>query len=142
MELLAKTNYTFKNSLYSNEVNSLIPKEVRHIGLTVNINGEEYWYKSGIENEDLIFKSTQSIIEVTKYELDNLISSSQLVKGSLYKILDVDPNLYGGTSIFLTAIENNKLSIEGYGVFYNPKYDKSIEGFGEACMWRVMCVSV
>jgi hypothetical protein len=114
----------------TNEVNSSIPEEVRHIGLTVNINGEEYWYKSGIENEDLIFKSTQSIIEVTKYELDNLISSSQLVKGSLYKILDVDPNLYGGTSIFLTAIENNKLSIEGYGVFYNPKYDKSIDGFG------------
>ena len=38
------------------QVNTLLLKAVRHIGLTVNINGEEYWYKDGIEDENLIKK--------------------------------------------------------------------------------------
>ena len=38
------------------QVNTLLPKAVRHIGLTVNINGEEYWYKNGIEDSNLILK--------------------------------------------------------------------------------------
>ncbi len=74
--------------------------------------------------------ASENYIEVTKTELDNLIASSQLSKSSLYKISGVNPTLYGGTTIFLTAIENNKLSTDGYGIFYNPKYDKSIDGFG------------
>lgn len=42
----------------TSQVNTLLPKAIRHIGLTVNINGEEYWYKDGIENENLILKRT------------------------------------------------------------------------------------
>lgn len=38
------------------QVNTLLPKAVRHIGLTVNINGEEYWYKDGIEDSNLVLK--------------------------------------------------------------------------------------
>ena len=38
------------------EVNTLLPKSLRYIGLTVNINGEEYWYKHGIGNDHLIKK--------------------------------------------------------------------------------------
>lgn len=38
------------------QVNTLLPKSVRHIGLTVNINGEEYWYKDGIEDSNLVLK--------------------------------------------------------------------------------------
>ena len=38
------------------QVNTLLPKAIRHIGLTVNINGEEYWYKDGIEDSDLVLK--------------------------------------------------------------------------------------
>ena len=38
------------------QVNTLLPKAVRHIGLTVNINGEEYWYKDGIEDANLVLK--------------------------------------------------------------------------------------
>ena len=40
----------------TSQVNTLLPKAVRHIGLTVNINGDEYWYKDGIENENLVLK--------------------------------------------------------------------------------------
>ena len=44
------------------QVNTLLPKAIRHRGLTVNINGEEYWYKDGIEDENLVFKSNQKTI--------------------------------------------------------------------------------
>lgn len=40
-----------------NEVNSLLPIGIRHIGLTVNINNVEYWYGTGIADLDLIEKS-------------------------------------------------------------------------------------
>jgi len=33
---------------------------VRYIGLTVNINGVEYWYKNGITDGDLILKTVES----------------------------------------------------------------------------------
>ena len=38
------------------QVNTLVPIAVRHIGLTVNIDGEEYWYKDGIEDANLVLK--------------------------------------------------------------------------------------
>ena len=38
------------------QVNTLLPKAIRHIGLTVNINKEEYWYKDGIEDANLVLK--------------------------------------------------------------------------------------
>jgi len=40
-------------------VNAGIPT-YRYHGLTVNINGDEYWYKNGILDTDLILKSTGS----------------------------------------------------------------------------------
>jgi hypothetical protein len=39
------------------EVNSTIVEPLRHTGLTVNINGVEYWYKDGITNGDLVLKT-------------------------------------------------------------------------------------
>ena len=44
------------------EVNSIIPIGERHIGLTVNVLGVEYWYKNGILNTDLIEKKYDSTI--------------------------------------------------------------------------------
>lgn len=41
--------YTSKDEVYTN-----IPKHYRHIGLKVNINNEEYWFKSGVEDTDLV----------------------------------------------------------------------------------------
>ena len=51
----------------TSQVNTLIPKAVRHIGLTVNINKEEYRYKDGIEDSNLVLKITNSDI----YDLKN-----------------------------------------------------------------------
>jgi hypothetical protein len=39
------------------QANSLIPISERHIGLTVNVNGDEYWYATGVTNTDLVFKN-------------------------------------------------------------------------------------
>lgn len=38
-------------------VNANIPSGIRHTGLTVNILGDEYWYKAGILDGNLILKS-------------------------------------------------------------------------------------
>lgn len=48
------------------QVNNLLPRKIRHIGLTVNIKGEEYWYKDGIENANLVLKvpNLQDITDV------------------------------------------------------------------------------
>jgi len=39
-------------------VNTAIPEPIRHQGLTVNINGVEYWYKDGVTDGDLVLKTT------------------------------------------------------------------------------------
>lgn len=51
----------------TSQVNTLLPKAVRHIGLTVNINKEEYWYKDGIEDSNLVLKN----INVNTYASKN-----------------------------------------------------------------------
>jgi|GEM_PF-6701871 len=75
-----------------------------------------------------------SAISVTKSELDNLINNNSLIPGAYYKISGVHPSLYddgplSGTTIFLQALTENTLFKEGHGLFYNPKYDQSIDGF-------------
>ena len=76
-----------------------------------------------------------SYISVTKTELDALITDDALQIGMLYRITGVHPALYddgttSGTTIFLKAATSNKLETQGHGLFYNPKYDQSVEGFG------------
>lgn len=42
------------------QVNTLLAPAIRYRGLTVNINGNEYWYKDGILNTDLILKGSST----------------------------------------------------------------------------------
>ena len=117
----------------TSQVNTLLLKSVRHIGLTVNINGDEYWYKYGIEDDDLIFKSNQKTIEVTKTELDVLISENKLEPNRLYKITGVESWCFSQhliKAIYLKAITNNTLESEGVGEFYTPKYNTSDSNLG------------
>ena len=74
-------------------------------------------------------------ITKTKAEIDALISTNALVKGATYKITGVHPTLYddgttSGTTIILKAISENVLETQGTGIFYNPKYNQAIGGFG------------
>lgn len=66
---------------------------------------------------------TDSYYEVTRLELNALISSSTLVVGALYKVTAVDSKLYGGTDVYLKALAVNAVSSSGFGKFYNPRYD-------------------
>ena len=71
----------------------------------------------------------------SKAEIDALITANELVAGALYEITGVHPTLYddgttSGTTIYLRAISTNQLEVQGIGKFYNPKYNKSIDGFG------------
>lgn len=52
-----------------NVVGNIFPKEIRYIGMTVNVSGEEYWWKDGIENENLVKKivtAGKDILGLTK----------------------------------------------------------------------------
>ena len=74
-------------------------------------------------------------ITKTKAEIDALISTNALVKGATYKITGVHPTLYNdgtnsGTTILLKAISENVLETQGTGIFYNPKYNQAVDGFG------------
>lgn len=46
----------------TSQANTLIPVGERYRGLTVNINGIEYWYKDGVSNGDLIKKSASGSV--------------------------------------------------------------------------------
>lgn len=84
------------------------------------------------------YESTPFIIK-TLAEILDLINNDSLIKGSLYKITGVHTSLYNdgtnlGTSIYLHALTNKTLSKQGYGEFFNVKYDREIDGFG---IWHV-----
>jgi hypothetical protein len=73
-------------------------------------------------------------VNVTKAELDALITAGDLVPGTYYIISGVDVNLYGGTTVLIQAATTNTLNLAGHGIFYNPKYLNSAvtptNGFG------------
>ena len=76
-----------------------------------------------------------SVTTITKSNLDTLVNNNNLSVGSIYKITGVDPTLYDdgttqGTTIYLEALTTNKLSLEGDGLFYVPKYNQAIEEYG------------
>jgi hypothetical protein len=75
------------------------------------------------------------LISVTKSQADTLIAGNSLSTGSFYQIFGVDPTLYNndstsGTTIILQATSTNKFSLEGIGLFYNPKYNQSLTEYG------------
>ena len=83
-------------------------------------------------------------IVVTKAQLDALITSSTLVKGATYKVLDVHTSLYNdgttsGTSIYVRAIEDNKIATTGIGKFFNPKYNPAVNNLG---IWNTISYAV
>ena len=63
----------------TSQVNTLLLKSVRHIGLTVNINGKEYWYKDGIEDSNLVLKS----INLSSYDESILIENDGNIEANV-----------------------------------------------------------
>ena len=73
------------------------------------------------------------ISEVTKSDMDTIISEKTVIRGKTYRISGCDQSLYLNgndskgsnvyTTLYLLGLENNLLSEDGIGVFYTPKYD-------------------
>ena len=76
------------------------------------------------------------VIEVTKTELDVLISENKLEPNRLYKITGVESWCFSQhliKAIYLKAITNNTLESEGVGEFYTPKHNTSDSNLG---IWK------
>lgn len=82
-----------------------------------------------------------SFEDITYVEALSLVSTSTLKPGTLYRITGVHKNkvdvtipvLYddgtnSGTTIYLTALTTSEFSTEGWGEFYNPRYDQGTYG--------------
>lgn len=85
------------NLPYANvaEVNSTILEAERYLGLTVNINNVEYWYKDGVGDGDLILKSSSSDGVVS----GATFSGTTLVLSRTQNLPDVTVNISGITGI-------------------------------------------
>ena len=74
-----------------------------------------------------------NIVDVTKSQMDTIISTEKVIRGKTYKISNCDTSLYNNgtdsnsadvyTTIYLLGLENDKLSESGIGIFYTPNYN-------------------
>ena len=105
-----------------NQVNTLLPEAIRHRGLTVNINGEEYWYKDGIEDSNLVLKS-------------NSVDTSNLVPytGATQDV-NIASNYFNTSKGFVFTYDENNYFKTYYSSSYNHlgfySEDSSNDNFG------------
>jgi len=100
-------------------------------GAPVTVTNDPINKKIDIE----VIGGSQIAFTKTKAEIDTLIAGNDLVAGAMYEITGVHPTLYddgttSGTTVYLRAISGSELEVQGMGKFYNPKYNKSVDGFG------------
>jgi hypothetical protein len=67
---------------------------------------------------------------ITSAEAQILVSSDGVIPCDIYVITGVDVNLYGGTTIIVRGEDTNHFTSEGYGLFFNPKYDVNDISYG------------
>jgi len=118
------SKYLYITVPYSGEtqVNSTIPSDERHPGLTVNINNDEWWYKDGVLNGDLVQKSlggTSNLSGATNGL--SLFSGDTYVGlgGGLTDITNI--TISGTTSLTITDSRATKIGIE-YGGDYESSF--------------------
>ena len=101
------------------QVNTLLPKAIRHRGLTVNINGEEYWYKDGIEDNNLVLK----VPNIDTFILKNQEQDSRLenLEGINYNWSPTNRTLtlFNGEGEQLSQVSLVSLDNEGTDLRYN-----------------------
>ena len=102
---------------------------------TANITDLDYTQKKYVDSAIAANSGGQIAFTKTKAEIDALITGGDLVSGALYEITGVHPTLYddgttSGTTVYLRAISGSELEVQGMGVFYNPKYNQAVNGFG------------
>jgi hypothetical protein len=85
------------------------------------------------DGNNVTLNTLVDIVNLTKSEMDSLISGKNVIRGKTYKISGCDTSLYYNgtdrseadvyTTIYLMGLEDDKLSESGIGIFYTPKYD-------------------
>ena len=81
-----------------------------------------------LSNISFLNSSKLDVLRITRAEAVFLQQNSSFIVGLNYVITDADVNLYKGTEITLLAITPDKLSLQGSGLFYTPKYDELVLG--------------
>jgi hypothetical protein len=111
-----------------------------YLGNTVNINNaftlpntdgvaNQVMKTDGLGNVSWAVLATTLNSETLDYASFTLLNGTFL-PDTTYTITDADQLLYGGTEIYLTTNSSGILNEEGIGKFYNPRYDKTIPGYG------------
>jgi hypothetical protein len=92
-------------------VNANIPSGIRHIGLTVNILGDEYWYKNGILDGDLIDKNTTFTATAITGVTNGLtkVGSNDAVLGGI--LTQATTTISGGNNTYLFGVSASPLNI-------------------------------
>jgi hypothetical protein len=127
--LFSESNSTIK----VNEFEFVVTR--KNVNITVTtvdeapIDGLIYGRKNAIWEEITGVSGSAKIVTKTRAEIDTLISGNDLVPLTVYEITGVDATLYGGSTIYLQAITDNTLAVDGIGKFYNPKYNQAVSGF-------------
>ena len=111
-------------------------------GTDIYVNGGTINNGPGNDNNKIVLNRTDGntvtldnlveIVDVTKSEMDTLISGRNVIRGKTYKISNCDNSLYYYgtdrdeadvyTTIYLLGLEEDKLSESGIGIFYTPRY--------------------
>jgi hypothetical protein len=111
-----------------NELGEIIFKD--YTGDTLNLNVDLSELQDNMDSLSGEFYQYVSGNTYTYQGIMDLIDTNSLTPSSQYRITDADPELYGGTEIVLTAASTNSFNKKGVGKFYNPKYDKEVDGYG------------
>jgi hypothetical protein len=70
------------------------------------------------------------LVTVTYAAAAALKAGATIVPGQRYLMTGCDTALYGGTDVLVLGATTTSFAIEGYGIFYNPKYNQALTGFG------------
>lgn len=126
-----ESKYLNINTPYSSisEVNLNIPSGERYSGLTVNILGVEYWYKNGVDDNNLVVKLSEGGDKNNRYSKQIVTGDTYLTTGCSYVIL---VNAANPVTIYLPQIPfdgmglivkdisgnalNNNITIDGNGL--------------------------
>jgi len=119
---------TTGNTVYlsTDDTNTTIPVPERYTGLTVNILGEEYWYKNGVTDNDLIPKFTLG-------EFDGITGATNIGyydgTDNYQRIsINVTHKIYGGN---LTTEEVEKYKgfyRSDFGYYYRDEFGRIMVG--------------
>lgn len=87
----------------------------------------------GVDNTGTVVLTsidTSGYTSVTVSQMRALMAAKTVRPSRIYNITNVDIPLYGGTSIFVVGTSDTTISNKGQGIFYNPRYNQAVTGYG------------